>query len=572
MKIFRNIALMTLVVLSLASCVEKEPVYGNFGGKDVDFTYNVDGDEYTLDFYVVSTIKFNNTSSKSGNVTWDFGDGTTSSDQNPTHKYAKAGLYNVTLTVDGVGKRTYPLLIYDIAPVLSVVEQSAETVVINDVTVLLDIALPNPEDLECKYVWRFPEGTALEDGTPITEFTGYSHADGTIDTPGKLKFKNIGSQKIELQTWFDINGENRRLEDSYVNVQVGSSIPCPTLYYAVFGGNIKAYKLVDMSQLPAGTKNMPFDMGVSSGNMPTTLVFASVEDKDYVYILDCGKQYYYVNDENGVLGDGKISVMTADGTDVSTMVTNVGGQAFNDPFQGFADQATGYLYYTDRNTGIRRMPLTARGEREATVYSSITGYFCVNNMLNYYGNGIAYGAIHTGLYLDRTGVFWWGKNYSGNGIYRFRTSDIGEASATKTGPIPFPSVLQATQPRAFTLDEDLGNLYVWMCKGGTPGPGFTCYPMPGASEGLDYDKYTAFINMEANPENTTADEGVYTTQFAVDALTHYVFFGFRAATTEKTYTTGLKYFNPEDKKVYDFNGNRERILGVCINPRLTSLF
>ncbi len=572
MKIFKNIALMTLVVLALASCVEKEPVYGNFGGKDVDFTYNVDGDEYTLDFYVVSTIKFNNTSEKSGSVTWNFGDGSTSTDQNPTHKYSKAGLYQVTLTVDGVGKRTYPLLIYDIAPVLSVVEQSAETVVINDVTVLLDIALPNPEDLECKYVWKFPEGTTLEDGTVINEFIGYSHSDGTVDNPGKLKFKNIGSQKIELQTWFDINGENRRLEDSYVNVQVGSSIPCPTLYYAVFGGNIKAYKLVDMSQLPAGTKNMPFDMGVSSGNMPTTLVFASVEDKDYVYILDCGKQYYYVNDENGVLGDGKISVMTADGTDVSTMVTNVGGQAFNDPFQGFADQVGGYLYYTDRNTGIRRLPLTTRGEREQTVFSSIAGYFCVNNMLNYYGNGIAYGAIHTGLYQDRTGVFWWGKNYSGNGIYRFRTSDIGEASATKTGPIPFPIVLQATQPRAFTLDEDLGNLYVWMCKGGTPGPGFTCYPMPGPTQGLDYDQYTAFINMEANPENTTADEGVYTTQFAVDALTHFVYFGFRAASTEKNYTTGLKYYDPVQKKVIDFNNNKERILGLCINPRLTNLF
>lgn len=563
---------MTLLVLTMASCVEKEPDYGNFGGKDVDFTYNVDGDEYALDFYVVSTIKFNNTSEKSGSVTWDFGDGTSSSDQNPTHKYAKAGLYQVTLTVDGVGKRTYPLLIYDIAPVLSVTEQSAETVVINDVTVLLDIALPNPENLECKYVWKFPDGTALEDGTPIEEYTGYSHADGTIDNPGKLKFKNIGSQKIELQTWFDVNGENRRLEDSYVNVQVGSSIPCPTLYYAVMGGNIKAYKLVDMSQLPAGTKNMPFDMGVSSGNMPTTLVFASVEDKDYVYILDCGKQYYYVNDENGVLGDGKISVMTADGTDVSTMVTNVGGQAFNDPFQGLYDATSGYLYYTDRNTGIRRLPITTRGEREQTVFSSIAGYFCVNNMLNYYGNGIAYGAIHTGIYLDRTGVFWWGKNYSGNGIYRFRPSDIGEASSTKVGPIPFPIVLQATQPRAFTLDEDLGNLYVWMCKGGTPGPGFTAYPIPGPEQGLDYDQYTAFINMEANPENTTADEGVYTTQFAVDALTHYVFFGFRAATTEKNYTTGLKYYNPEDMKVYDFNANRDRILGLCINPRLTNLF
>ena len=563
---------MALMVLSMFSCVEKEPVYGNFPGKDVDFTYNVDGDEYSLDFYVVSTIKFNNTSSKSGSVTWDFGDGSTSSDQNPTHKYAQAGLYNVTLTVDGVGQRTYPLLIYDIAPVLSVVEQSAETVVINEVTVLLDIALPNPEDLECKYVWKFPEGTTLEDGTAITEFTGYSHSDGSVDNPGRLKFKNIGSQKIELQTWFDVNGENRRLEDSYVNVQVGSSIPCPTLYYAVMGGNIKAYKLIEPERLPPGTKNMPFDMGVSSGNMPTNLVFATVEGRDYVYILDCGKQYYYVNDENGVLGDGKISVMTADGTDVSTMVTNVGGQAFNDPFQGCADQLNGYLYYTDRNTGIRRLPLTTRGERETTVYSSTAGYFCVNNMLNYYGNGIAYGAIHTGILQDKNGVFWWGKNYSGNGIYRFRTTDIGEASATKTGPIPFPIVLQATQPRAFTIDEELNNLYVWMCKGGTPGPGFTCYPLPGASEGLDYDKFTTYITMEANPENTTADEGVYTTQFAVDMLSHYVYFGFRAASTESTYTTGLKYFDPTTKKVMDFNGNKERILGLCINPRTTQLF
>ena len=464
-----------------------------------------------------------------------------------------------------MGQRTYPLLIYDIAPVLSVVEQSAETVVINDVTVLLDIALPNPENLECRYVWKFPEGTTLEDGTPITEFTG-----GNSDNPGKLKFKNIGSQKIELQTWFDVNGENRRLEDSYVNVQVGSSIPCPTLYYAVFGGNIKAYKLVDMSQLPAGTKNMPFDMGVSSGNMPTTLVFASVEEKDYVYILDCGKQYYYINDENGVLGDGKISVMTADGTDVSTMITNVGGPAFNDPFQGFSDGTN--LYYTDRNTGIRRIPLTTRGERETTNYTSTAGYFVVNNMLNYYGNGIAYGAIHTGILQDKSGVFWWGKNYSGNGIYRFRTSDIGEASATKTGPIPFPILLQATQPRAFTIDEEIGALYVWMCKGGTPGPGFTHYPLPGPNDGLDYDKFTKFITMEANPENTTADEGVYTTQFAVDAATHFVYFGFRAASTEKTYTTGLKYYNPEAKTVNDFNANRERIMGVCINPRETSLF
>ena len=159
MKTIKKLSFLLLMALMAVSCIDKTPDYGNFPTKDVDFTYRVDDDRYGLDFYVVSTVEFTNTSSKSGNVTWDFGDGTSSTDMNPSHKYAKAGIYQVTLTVDGVGSRTYPLLIYDIAPLLSVSEQSANPVVINDVNVKLDIELPNPENLTCKYVWTFPEGT-----------------------------------------------------------------------------------------------------------------------------------------------------------------------------------------------------------------------------------------------------------------------------------------------------------------------------------------------------------------------------------------------------------------------------
>lgn len=52
----KNFVLLAIMMLAVTSCVDKEPNYGNFPSKDVDFTYQVDGDEYALDFYVVSTV------------------------------------------------------------------------------------------------------------------------------------------------------------------------------------------------------------------------------------------------------------------------------------------------------------------------------------------------------------------------------------------------------------------------------------------------------------------------------------------------------------------------------------
>ncbi len=575
MKLLNKIGLIAMLIFAMSACVENTPDYGNFPTKDVDFTYNVSGDQYTLDFYVVSTIQFNNTSSKQGAVSWDFGDGNTSTEANPLHKYAKAGTYNVKLKVDGVGEKTYPLLISDITPVLSVTKQSSEEILINDVTVDLGITLPNPENLKTKYEWVFPDGTTLADGTPITTFEGYSHDDGTIDNPGAVRFKNIGSQKIELRTWFDVNGENRRLDDSYVNVQVGSSIQAPTVYFAVLGGNIKAYKIIDPSQLPSGTKNLPFDMGVGSGNMPTQLVFKTVKttaedgtanESDLIYILDCGKQYTYVNDvETRNQGDGKITVMSADGTYSNIVITNVGGCAFNDPFQGCADDT--YLYYTDRNTGVCQTELSTRGAKEESFYNAETGsYIVTNQKLGYYGRGIAYGAIHTSLVRDSKGMFYWAKNYSGNGIYRFQKSDIGQ-----TGSIPHPILLSGCNPRAFNIDETRNTMYVWMSKG-TPGAGFVEYPLPTYDGTMETKSYTKYIAMDADPMNTTTDEGVFVTQFAIDPITGNVFFGFRANPAGSTYTSGLYYYDYAKKAMVNFNGNKDKILGVCVNPRLTRLF
>ncbi|MBN2173843.1 MAG: DUF2271 domain-containing protein [Bacteroidales bacterium] len=44
------------------------------------------------------TLEFTNTSTNANSYLWDFGDGNTSTENNPTHTYAEAGAYEVTLT------------------------------------------------------------------------------------------------------------------------------------------------------------------------------------------------------------------------------------------------------------------------------------------------------------------------------------------------------------------------------------------------------------------------------------------------------------------------------------------
>ena len=55
---------------------------------NADFTFNQIGD----------SVSFTNLSSNYESVVWDFGDGQTSIDENPTHTYALNGTYTVTLT------------------------------------------------------------------------------------------------------------------------------------------------------------------------------------------------------------------------------------------------------------------------------------------------------------------------------------------------------------------------------------------------------------------------------------------------------------------------------------------
>ena len=94
------LSLFTLLVgvLLIASCGEDDPA--PITGEAL-FTYEIDG----------YTVTFTNTSTVSGEVTylWDFGDGETSTEENPVHTYNAKGEYTVTLTVTDEQGGTHPI-------------------------------------------------------------------------------------------------------------------------------------------------------------------------------------------------------------------------------------------------------------------------------------------------------------------------------------------------------------------------------------------------------------------------------------------------------------------------------
>lgn len=582
MKIFNKIAVAALAMSTLAACNEDyvDPVH--YDGADVDFTYNVDGDTYLLDYYVVSTIQFNNTSAKSGSFVWDFGDGTTSTEVSPTHKYETSGKYEVTLTLEGVGSRTYPLLINDIAPVLSVAEQSDEIIEFNKTTMTFSIELPNPENLPVRYVWTFPEGTTYADGTAATEFIGYSDENGNVEYPDPVKFSNIGSQRVSIVTTFDTRdgGENRRLADTYLNVQVGTDVPAATLYYAQRGGNIKAIKLLD--NVPAGTKVMPYDLGVPTGSTVFNLLCNStitagseeegIEDQqtDWIYILDAGKQYYYVNDENGVLGDGTMTAMRADGSGVNVVITNVGGPAFNDPFRGYINN--GIIYYSDRNTGFTSIDCTTRGAVEGVGDSNRrSSYVMTNENTPFKDQGISWGAITNGIWRDKQGWWWVGKNYNGFGIFRFRDSDVyASETEAKKHALPSAVILSGEKTSTFALDEARGKLYVYHTL---PNQAFLEFDIPDYQTALTMSNATYTFSMDCAPENTTGDEGLYVTQLAVDPETGKVYFCYRPETGDDCgIQAGIAVYDPDTKKISNYGSTNDLATGCVINTHKTKLF
>jgi len=82
-------------LLFIIACGDDDPGTGGTDAPVASFQYEIDANDFL-------TVNFTNFSQNATGQSWDFGDNTNSTEENPSHTYASGGTYTVTLTATGL--------------------------------------------------------------------------------------------------------------------------------------------------------------------------------------------------------------------------------------------------------------------------------------------------------------------------------------------------------------------------------------------------------------------------------------------------------------------------------------
>ena len=175
------------------------------------FTSNADG----------NTVKFTNASSDADGdeltYSWDFGDGNTSTDKNPSHTYEVKGEYTVVLTVsDGHESDSYSRNV----SLLNNAPEALFTSEVNEKTVKFTNKSTDTDGDELTYSWDFGDGNTSTDKNPSHTY----EKDGNYDVKLTVSDGNSSDTYTDKVKISSDNDDNNSPEASFTSVTDGTTV------------------------------------------------------------------------------------------------------------------------------------------------------------------------------------------------------------------------------------------------------------------------------------------------------------------------------------------------------------
>jgi PKD repeat protein len=161
------------IVGVLSGCITPEQPEVENKPPDVDFEYLIWGGG---DAYAGSRIIFTDLTLDFGNLTylWDFGDGRTSTEEDPEHIYDEAGTFTITLTVTDeggeIGTKTDIITILNIGPEITDIDFGSSTITPNEELTFNAVVSPGSGDI-ISYDWDFGDGHTSNEPSPTHTYT-----------------------------------------------------------------------------------------------------------------------------------------------------------------------------------------------------------------------------------------------------------------------------------------------------------------------------------------------------------------------------------------------------------------
>ncbi len=293
-------AMILMIMIIAAGCKEKD-MGTPLASTVANFDYTV-----TNEGYAPCDVTFTNLSLNAQGYLWDFGNGQTSTDANPSTSYTAPGLYNVKLTCKAVNSVYYNQAVKTMvvnvkdpnAGLTQVLYYTSRGTPGNGHMVILDDAAPLIQDFVPLDMSR-PYGVAADTANKKVYITDYSNqiiyrfsADGKL--PEKILDASVPGQEIvgDAQAIFVLNGK---------------------IYWGRTGGIFKA-------NLDGTNPEVHIDFGSGRPEYPIDMQYDPASDK-----------IYFVNDKTDYSG-GYWSV-NFDGTGMTEIIPDVDGTAIEMDFK-----------------------------------------------------------------------------------------------------------------------------------------------------------------------------------------------------------------------------------------------